>query len=243
MRPFVLSAPLTGLASGARVELDDDVRHHVHTVLRLRDGDEVEAADGNGRVAAAVLDGDGLVLTDDVYVELPREPGLTVLQALGKGRKHDEVVRVLTECGVERIVAVSAEQSVTVLRDDKVDRVRARWEAVARSAVQQSRNAWAPEVLGPVGITRAVEELPEDTLLLVADTTEAVAAVTDVDVTFAPHVAVAIGPESGWTDDERNLWRAHDAEFVGLGPTVLRTEHAAVVAVSAIGAMAGRLDG
>lgn len=245
MTPFVLAGELSGLGPGDAVEVDTDVDNHLRRVLRLQTGDAVEVTDGLGRVAAAKVTKHGLSLTDDVYVVRPREPGLTVLQALAKGRKHDEVVRVLTELGVERIVALSAENSISVLRGDKADRVRGRWAAVAASAVQQSRNAWAPEIDGPVGIELAVDQLPEDTLLLVADTTPDAAEIRTVLTDDEPqlHVALAIGPESGWTDDERNLWRMLGAVTVTLGPTVLRTEHAAVVGIAAVAGMTGRLAG
>lgn len=243
MIPFLLtSTPLTGLVAGSPIDLDDDVLTHVNKVLRLQNGSEVELTDGRGRVAVAILKNARAVLQDDVYVDLPRQPGLTVFQALAKGRKHDEVVRVLTEFGVERIVAISAEQSLSVLRDDKVDRVRKRWEAVARSAVQQSRNAHAPEILGPVGIELAVEELPEGATLLVADTTADVIGISDVVDAAEVHVALAIGPESGWTDQERALWRMLGASFVTLGATILRTEHAALVGAAAVATLTGRLD-
>lgn len=241
MTPFVLtSTDLGGLESGGIATLSTEVDRHVRHVLRLQNGSSVIATDGHGHVTDASLFKGGLRVSGSVRDVPARSPGISVFQALGKGRKHDDVIRVCTELGVERIVAISAEQSLSVLRDDKVDRVRRRWEAVADSAVQQSHNAWAPELLGPVGIERAVEELPEETLVLVADTRDDVVDIRSA-VTPAPHVAVAIGPESGWTDDERNLWRLLGATFISLGSTILRTEHAAAAAVAAVAALSGRL--
>lgn len=240
MTPFVLTeTDLGGLSSGDTATLSTDVDRHVRHVVRVQNGDDIVVTDGAGHVTEAVLTKNGLRLMAEVRTVAPRTPGITVLQAIGKGRKHDEVVRVCTELGVERIVAVSAEQSITVLRDDKVDRVRRRWHAVADSAVQQSHNPWAPELLGPVGIERAVEELPDGATLLIADIGDDVGDLREA-VGDAGHIAIAIGPESGWTDDERNLWRLLGATSIGLGPTVLRTEHAAAVAVAAVGAVAGR---
>lgn len=239
--PYVLvpAGTLSGRGAGERVELPRDATHHLARVLRLRDGAGVVVADGAGMQVSAALDGSDLRLVDDpVQVPAPR-PRVTVWQALGKGRKHDEVVRVLTELGVDRIVAVTSRRTQVDLTG-KVDKARDRWSAVARSACEQSRRPWAPELAGPVDLATCLEELDAPCLLAHVGATHDPLAVLahlgDLD-----EVVVAVGPEGGWTDDEVAAFADTDARPVGLGPTVLRTEHAATVLASVVLAGAGRM--
>jgi 16S rRNA (uracil1498-N3)-methyltransferase len=241
--PFVLvpTGTLAGRGAGARVELPADARHHLSRVLRLREGAAVVVADGAGVVAAGRVAGDGVVaLTEEPAAVPPPTPRVRVLQALGKGRKHDDVVRVLTELGVDAVTAVTTERTVVDL-DGKADRVRGRWEAVARSACAQARRAHLPEVDGPTPVADLLDRLGRRPCLLahVGETTDPLAAAEAAHGT--EEVVVAIGPEGGWTDHEVATFTAAGAIPVGLGPTVLRTEHAATVLASIVLAAAGRM--
>ena len=229
-----------GRRQGERVALPADVRHHVERVLRVREGATLEAADGAGVVAAGHLRGGELELvTDPVEVPAPA-PRVHVWQALGKGRKHDEVVRVLTELGVDAVTAVTSERTVVDLAG-KADRVRDRWSAVARAACEQARRPRLPDLAGPEPVADLVPALGHRPCLLahVGETTDPLSAAEAAHGT--EEIVVAIGPEGGWTDDEVAAFRDARATVVGLGPTVLRTEHAATVLASIVLAAAGRM--
>lgn len=240
--PYVLvpAGMLSGRGTDERVALPDDAVHHLTRVLRLRDGADVVAADGAGVQAEARLDDRALRLAGPpVQVPAPR-PRLTVWQALGKGRKHDEVVRVLTELGVDRVVAVTTTRTQVDL-SHKADRVRERWSAVARAACEQARRPRLPDLDGPVALPDALRDLDDVPCLLahVGEVSDPQAAVRGLR--GADEVVVAIGPEGGWTDDEVAAFADAGAQPVGLGPTVLRTEHAATVLASVVLAGTGRM--
>lgn len=236
--PFVhLDDPLDRRAVGDRIDLSARDSHHLRTVLRLPVGAQVVVADGaGGRAGASVLDG-GLQLTTEVQVDSRRRPRLAVAQALGKGRKTDEVIRAVTELGVDAITVVAAARSVSRLEPAKADRARERWRAVARAAAEQSRQAFRPTVDGPVASADLAAEpgvvylahphgrpLPDE--LATRGSVE--------------RITIAIGPEGGWTEQEVDELTAVGARVVGLGPTVLRTEHAAAAAVAVVAAALGR---
>ena len=240
--PYVLvpAGTFADRSAGERVDLPESARHHLLRVLRLRDGAAIEAADGAGVVVPARLRDGGLELTAAPVEVLAPAPRVHVWQALGKGRKHDEVVRVLTELGVDAVTAVVSERTVVDL-GGKQDRVRARWQAVADAACEQARRPRRPDLHGPAPLADLVGDLGRRPCLLahVGETTDPLSA-AEAGV-GTEEIVVAVGPEGGWTDEEVALVGRAGGTVVGLGPTVLRTEHAATVLGTIVLAAAGRM--
>jgi 16S rRNA (uracil1498-N3)-methyltransferase len=243
LRPYVhVEVDLTSASRGDLLPLTARDRHHLTRVLRLSDGAAVEVADGAGGSAAAALAGDGLRLVSDP-VHVPRAvPLLTLAQGLPKARKLDAVIRVATELGVDRIVPVAADRSVVRLDGDRAAKAAERWHAVARAAAEQSRSPHLPEV-GPLVATAELPRcvgLPSAGELAVAHPDGP--PLPDVAAAWAarPSVTVAIGPEGGFSDDEVRSLLDDGGTLVGLGPTILRTEHAGAAALSVLAAMLGR---
>ncbi|MFN2557245.1 MAG: 16S rRNA (uracil(1498)-N(3))-methyltransferase [Nitriliruptorales bacterium] len=231
--------------SGEVVSLAQDDYHHLSRVLRLRPGDPLEVCDGQGRVwRGRLLPERRVQLVEGPDVRPAPHPRLHVLQALPKGRKLDEVVEILVELGVERVTPVAAERSVPHLSGEKRGRAHRRWMAVARAAAAQSRRAWLPIISELDDVESAAAGLARAGVGGVA---AHVGAATPLSLALAAlppdieEVAVAIGPEGGWTDAEVDLWRSSGLEAVTLGPSVLRTEHAAFGACAAIAYALGRM--
>jgi 16S rRNA (uracil1498-N3)-methyltransferase len=238
--PFVhIDASLAGCAAGDEVELSAQDRHRLTTVLRLRPGAEVELADGTGGWAPAQLGEAGAVLRAAAVAHPDPRPALHVAQGLPKGRKLDDVVRVCTELGADAIVPVVAARSVSRPSGPKADRALERWAAVARAASEQARRVRRPR-LGPFRTSAGLT--PADGALLVAHPGGAPLPRLLGELTGVPVVTVAVGPEGGWSDEEVARWAGAGARVVGLGPTVLRTEHAAAAALAVLAAALGRWD-
>lgn len=237
---------LAGAAVDAEVALDDDGHHHLTRVLRTRDGSPVVATDGTGREVDATLAGHALHVGAVRDVPAPH-PRLEIAQALGKGRKHDEVVRMLTELGIDWVTATTTARTQVDL-SGKADRVRGRWRAVADAACTQSRRPHRPHLDGPVTLDALLADLAGADDGVVAATTRVL--VADVTATTGPlaaldgdpdRVVVVVGPEGGLTDDEVAAVVAAGGQAVSLGPTVLRTEHAAIVLAGIAAAATGRM--
>ena len=190
--------------------------HHLR-VLRIRDGEPVVASNGEGswRLCRRTENGvepDGVV----EYFERPT-PAISIAFALTKGDKPELVVQKLTELGVDQIVPFIAERSVVKWDGARAQRNLERWRRIGREAAMQSRRVTMPFIddvldareLGARGFARA-------------------------DRGGAPlrldHAAVAIGPEGGFTDDERALLPS----AVTLAGTVLRAETAAIAAAAVL---------
>ncbi len=205
---------------------------HLLDVLRLRPGEPVVAGDGAGSWVPCLLSGastgrgrgqagPGAVLEVDGEVTIQPRPGPDVVVAFvpAKGDRPEWVVQKLTELGVDRIVPLHSRRSVVRWEEDRAVRAVDRLRRVAREASAQSRRAWLPAV----DEVSTVEELAPRT------GHAPYLAHPGGGPPSLSHPVVAVGPEGGWEGDEL----ARSAGTVGLGPTVLRSETAAV-AVGAI---------
>jgi 16S rRNA (uracil1498-N3)-methyltransferase len=193
---------------------DEHTVHHLRRVLRVRDGDPVTWTDGvgswrSGRWARSVLEAEG-----EIVHEPRREPVLTLVVAVPKGDRAEWLVQKCTEVGIDRIVLVEAARSVVRWQGERADRHVDRLRRIASEAAMQARRVWLPQIDGPrpasEGLAGAVVAEPGGRALCRAD------------------VAVAVGPEGGWTAEELAL----APDRVALGPHVLRVETAAVVATT-----------
>jgi 16S rRNA (uracil1498-N3)-methyltransferase len=154
--------------------------------------------------------------TGPSQVEAPPVPAVTVAFALTKGDRPEWVVQKLTEIGVDRIVPFRAARSVVRWDEAKVAAHADRWRRVARQAAMQSRRARLPEVAGVASFGDVVAG---------AGRTAALAAVGGGPASL-DRPTLVVGPEGGWDDAELTC----GLPTVGLGPTVLRAETAAMAA-------------
>lgn len=249
MDPFVVVGPgtLDGRSAGDVVPLPPDVDKHLRTVLRRSRGSGLVVSDGAGTTASAELVPDGArCLADPEHTPAP-VPTVHVLQGIGKGRKVDEVVRTLTELGVDGVTPVAAARSVKELDGAKRDKAIARWRAVAVAAAEQSRRPHVPRVGEPGTVAEVLGRLAGTGRrhhILVAQ----VGAATSLSAAVGPElrdvdeVVLAVGPEGGWTDDEIATFESHDAAVVSLGAPVLRTEHAGTALGAVVMFTLGRMD-
>jgi 16S rRNA (uracil1498-N3)-methyltransferase len=221
------------------VTLPPDDARHARVVLRLRAGESVLVLDGTG----AELD----VALTDVGAErvagqvtgsrpCPGEPRIrvTVAQALPKNAdKLEQVLQHGTEVGAAGFVVFGAARSVVRLEAHKLDKRLERWRAIVKGAAEQSRRGVLPSVAW-AGDGLAGVATPDGgvCLILHESATEPLAAVLTDAAADAERFTVSVGPEGGFTDDEVAGFVARGGRAVSLGPRVLRTETAALVAVA-----------
>lgn len=214
--PAALGAPAHAFVDdvGSPALAPDDA-HHLGRVLRLRAGDLVTVADGRGAWRPCTFAPPGaLEPVGDVVHEPAPVPALTVALAVTKGERPEVAVQKLTELGVDRVLLFHARRSVARWEGERAQRHLERLRRVAREASVQSRRVWLPEI-GPLADLASVLALPGAAL---------------ADPGGAPpslaHPVVVVGPEGGFTEEERAL----AARTVALGPLVLRAETAAMAA-------------
>jgi 16S rRNA (uracil1498-N3)-methyltransferase len=226
---LVGAATLVFVADLRAPTLDPADARHLLDVLRLRPGEPVVVSDGAGswmpcRVSPATAGRSGrtaepgsIVVADgEVVVQPAVEPRLTIAFAPVKGDRPEWVVQKLTELGVDTIVPIHTRRSVVRWEGDRSARAVERLRRVAVEAAGQCRRPRLPEIL------------PVSTIGDLADLTGVAPALAHPGGgrPTLGHRVVAIGPEGGWDDSELG----GGGSTVGLGPTVLRAETAAVVA-------------
>lgn len=205
--------------------LADHDRHHLERVLRVRVGDDLVVSDGAGSWREGRLGPAGTVEPTGELVEVPPfVPPITVGFALTKGERPDVAVQKLTEVGADRIVPFTAARSVVRWDAGRAASNVERFRRVAREAAMQSRRAWLPTVDDVVEFPTA------------AGLPGAVLADAGGDPPSLASPTILVGPEGGWTDEERAGRRR-----VALGPHVLRAETAAMTAGALLAALRARL--
>lgn len=234
------SEDLADVAPGDTVVLTGDEGRHAVTVRRLAVGEQVQLVDGTGtrvtgRVTHAVRPDRLGVCVEATASEAEPVPRLTVVQAVPKGERGELAVEVLTEVGVDVIVPWAASRCVARWRDGSSD---SRWQRAAREAAKQARRARFPEVAGLATTDEVAARLAVAGVGLVLHE-EAADLVRDEhllgrDGRPADDLVLVVGPEGGVSDAERAAFAAAGATEVCLGPTVLRTSTAGVVAAASV---------
>jgi 16S rRNA (uracil1498-N3)-methyltransferase len=230
----VFIAPREQLLAGDTVVLDGSEGHHAAAVRRVAVGERVRVVDGcglcvDGEVVSVRRDEVTIAVQARVHEPAP-QPRLVVVQALAKGDRGERAVEAMTEVGVDEIVPWAASRSITQWRDGKsVDR----WRAKAREAAKQARRSWVPVVTDPQSTSEVVARLTAAALKIVCHE-GATTPLSGASLPATGDVFVVVGPEGGLTDDELAAFEAAGASAYNLGPSVLRTSTAGVVAAAVL---------
>lgn len=239
------------LSAGAEITLDESQARHVGTVLRLAPGDTLRvfnAADGEWRARVTEKSKRGMRVAVSEKLRTPRAaPDLDLLFAPVKRHATDLIVEKATELGARRIRPVITQR--TIAETVRLDRL----QAIAREAAEQTERFDAPEVLAPHSLAKALDGWDASRKLIYADEAgddESAAwggesgrarPILDALREVSPGaLAVLIGPEGGFTPEERRTLRAQSFVIpVSLGPRILRAETAVIAALTVVQAAWG----
>lgn len=231
-------------ATGEVVALPDDEAAHLTRVLRLKHGDDVIVFNGRGQAFEATVESarknSAHVLLGATYESAP-EPGvaITLVQAVLKGDKMDDVVRDAVMVGVSAIQPVVTTRSEVALASVRRGHRRERWERIAVSSAKQCGRAVVPAVLEPEqfdAVAALIDErqLPVPALLLAEPQAgAAVVSLGELGGGRPREASLLIGPEGGWTPEEIAT-ASERCRLVTLGGRTIRSEAMALVAVAAL---------
>jgi 16S rRNA (uracil1498-N3)-methyltransferase len=221
----------------AGVTLPPDESHHALRVMRVAPPDVVTVTDGAGRVARCAAKGelDGKLVAEilDQQTHRRTRPALTVYQGAAKGHKVDDVVERLAELGIASTWVYSSSRTVVSWEGEKGLKRAERWATITRSAAKQSRNPFVMETGPPLDWPELVERVGKEQLPIVL-WEEATLPLRTALSKGPDEIALVVGPEGGLSRDEAEELADAGAQLVSLGPRVLRTENAPVVAASAL---------
>ncbi|RUO38060.1 16S rRNA (uracil(1498)-N(3))-methyltransferase [Pseudidiomarina aestuarii] len=224
------------LTIATQYTLSDDAANHVGRVLRMQVGDPLQLFTGNGYLYTAVIT---TVSKKSVTVEVNDQQMVTnespiavhLGQAISRGDRMDFVLQKSVELGVTSITPLFTERCGVKLSGDRLEKKVQQWQKIVIAACEQSGRARVPTVHHPVTLAAWFAQL-EPALRLTLDP-YAQRPLREMEL-IDRKVQLVIGPEGGFTEEEVALTAAHDFIPVKLGPRVLRTETAALAALSVL---------
>ena len=222
------------LAAGKSFTLEGSAANHVMRVLRLREGDTLTLFDGRGgeytaRISGFRRDSVQVEVQEHRAVERESKLNLTLAQGISRGERMDWVMQKATELGVTRIVPVITERTVVKLDERQRERKVEHWRAIVIAACEQSGRNRVPEVAAPCAfheVLRTGDAAGKKLLLSPAGNLNA------RDLALSGSATLLVGPEGGLSPEEHELAMGAGFEQVRMGPRVLRTETAAIAALT-----------
>lgn len=223
--------------------------HHMMKVLRLQPGNVIDISDSSEweyKAEIIRLDKDSAEARIIDKQRFTAEPGvdITLFQGIPKQGKMEIIVQKAVELGVNRIVPVFMKRTVVTDKGNfgkKIDR----WQRVSAEAVKQCKRGIVPEVLPTVKMNDVIGGFGDFDIVLFPYENEKGLTIKDVLREFAAErqkgagtkkskIAVIIGPEGGFSDEEAEAVKSAGGISVSLGKTILRTETAGMAALSMI---------
>jgi 16S rRNA (uracil1498-N3)-methyltransferase len=210
---------------------------HLVRVLRAEVGQEFDIATGDGvRLGkVASISDDRVEFALGERQVLKPFPKITLALAIFKFDRMEWAIEKCTEIGVARIIPVVARRSDAHLAAAAGKR-HERWERICRQAAEQSRRAAPPEMGAPLKLKELAGALPGGlTRVVLAESlaeSDEKSRLGDILRSRPTDVALAVGPEGGWADEELSWFRDSGWIAASLGGTILRAETAAIVAVA-----------
>lgn len=240
---FISSADI----HGTTLTVTGDLSHHLRASLRVKPGEVLRVTDEHRqRYQVRVSAVSPQTLTADILERRPgpldAAPTVLLAQALLKGDHMDWVVQKASELGVRTILPLISRHGIVRPQPDRVAAQVARWQRIATEAAQQSEQWQPPLVLEPLD-SRSFFSGPAATSALLLAERQDTMGLAQVPLPTLPTdtLALIVGPEGGWSEEELSMAMEGQCQAVSLGEHILRADTAAVTALSIVQSRLGRL--
>ncbi len=225
------------LVSGEVIQLDTQASHHLMTVLRAKLNDGVTLFNGQGgEYKSTIIQMTKKQVSVQINehllrdVESPLE--LYLAQGISRGEKMDYTIQKAVELGVKKIIPLLTERSTVKLDAERREKRFQHWQSIIISACEQSGRNQIPELLFPMTIENSLSSVQADWCFVLSPA--ATSQLKDNAIKKNQRVLLLIGPEGGLSESEINLVCSQGYKPLNLGPRILRTETAAVAAITAL---------
>ena len=222
------------------VEISDLEHHHLRNVLRLKKNDVIQIIDGKGGVYRAKVN---TISVESTTVQITEQtpamktgekktPILMLFQGIPKNDKMELILQKTTELGVSQIVPVITERTLQKPSENRLKR----WNRIVISATKQCKRLWLPELQHVRDFDACISTIATETLSLILWEKEKKHHISNVlkSNTNPESLALFVGPEGGFTENEVNDAVNKGCIPVTIGSNTLRTETAAIAAVAIV---------
>ncbi|WP_263368366.1 RsmE family RNA methyltransferase [Edaphobacter bradus] len=219
--------------------LTGDQAAHLARVLRATPGQIFDVVAGGflhrAEITSVSAGGDDkdseVVFTLHEELESDTALPLHLLLAVFKFDHMEWAIEKATELGVARITPILARRTDKHLAQSAPKRAE-RWRRIALESSKQSRRTTIPSIEDPAPLKLTLERETSPTRILLSETEQATTIAAALASSPLSNIALAIGPEGGWTAEEMALFTSHMWQHVTLGPRILRAETAAIAAIA-----------
>ncbi|MBE5882515.1 MAG: 16S rRNA (uracil(1498)-N(3))-methyltransferase [Lachnospiraceae bacterium] len=227
--------------AGNRVSITGKDVNHIKNVLRMKEGEEIAVSngiDGKEYRCGILMLGEDEILCElrfvkEDAVELPVK--VYLFQGLPKADKMELIIQKAVELGVHEVIPVATKRAVVKIDAKKEKSKLARWQSIAEAAAKQSKRACIPQITNVMSFKEAVQKVGEaDVKLIPYEMAEDMSYTREIIRAIKPGqlVAVFIGPEGGFAEEEIAFATENGFSPVTLGKRILRTETAGMTMLS-----------
>jgi len=222
-------------------ELEEAESKHLVSVMRQKDGSQIEILDGEGKTGSAEVlvphkKRTTLRILSQTMAD-PFTPRRILMQSLVREQKMDWLIQKAVELGVHEIRPIQTAQTVVRIRPEDAAKKAARWQSIALSACKQSGNPWLPKICSVQSFAAALESAPVGAACFGALQKNSIplpAFFGRLREENCPQVAMWIGPEGDFSTGEVEALLGAGVQPVTFGPIVFRVETAALFICSAL---------
>jgi len=224
------------------VELNEETSHRLSTVLRLGKEQKLILFNGDGYEYLSIMTQNkhnkvGVKIIEKIEKNLESPLDIHLGQVISKGEKMEFVIQKATELGVKRLTPLFSERGVVHLKQERLEKKQEHWQKIAIHAAEQCGRTFVPTIEKPILLTEWVFHRQESTRLIL----DPLASRGLSTVNVLNPIALLIGPEGGFPEEEIEYALNHTFTALRLGPRILRTETAALAALTALQCQAGDL--
>lgn len=213
--------------------------NHIRNVLRMKKGDEILVSfEGKSRLCELEdFEGESVsaLIIDDDYQDTELPVSIHLFQGLPKADKMELIIQKCTELGVSEITPTEMSRCVVKLEDKKKKSKTERWQSIAESAAKQSKRSVIPTVNTPLPFKELMKKVSDFDLFLVPyENEEGMKATKKAleEIKAGGKIGILIGPEGGFDEKEIEEATKSGGKIISLGKRILRTETAAITALS-----------
>ena len=233
------------LSTGIDIELESQAAIHLIRVLRAKTGTDVIIFNGDGneyQASISRIERKRAWVKISHCIKTDRESPLniTLAQGISRSDRMDYTLQKAVELGVTRINPLFTEHCSVQLKADRIEKRLKHWQGIIISACEQSGRTRIPEISFPVTFDQWLENIPPEQtcLTLQPDASDSLQTINLPE----NNILLLVGPEGGLSQNEIRAANKQDFQGIRLGPRILRTETAALVAMSIIQLRRGDLS-